>query len=95
MAIGRFDGIYRSALKYDGKDWKRISLEGFPAVLTKTNIIVGSPPTDLLKPFYTVAQVEEQNRDIQAEEYKTIIRKPFAISFTPPLNKNLSRRHLF
>ncbi|MHB1246511.1 MAG: hypothetical protein ACYCZH_08705 [Sulfuriferula sp.] len=65
--------------KYDGKDWKRISLEEFPAVLTKTNIIVGSPHTDLLKPFYTVGQVEEQNRDIQAEGYKTIIRKPFAI----------------
>ena len=65
--------------KYDGKDWKRISLEEFPVVLTKTNIIVGSPPTDLIKPFYTVAQVEEQNRDIQAEGYKTIIRKPFAI----------------
>jgi len=65
--------------KYDGKDWKRISLEEFPAELTKANVIVGSPPTELLKSFYTVAQVFEQNEDVRAEGYRTINRKPFAI----------------
>lgn len=65
--------------KYDGNDWKRIALEEFPAELTKANVIVGSPPTELLKSFYTVEQVNEQNRDIHAEGYKTIIRKPFPI----------------
>jgi hypothetical protein len=62
--------------KYDGKDWKRIPLEEFPAEISKVNIIVGSPPAELLKPFYTVEQVNEQNYDIHEEAYKTIVRTP-------------------
>ncbi|MGA7178057.1 MAG: hypothetical protein WBX11_00520 [Thiobacillaceae bacterium] len=65
--------------KYVGKTWKRIPMEEFPAELTKINVIVGSPPTELLKSFYTIEQVNEQNQGIRAEGYKTIIRKPFAI----------------
>ena len=65
--------------KYDGSNWQRITLEEFPAILNNTNFIVGSPPTELLKSFYTIEQVNEQNKDIRAEGYKTIIRKPFAI----------------
>lgn len=65
--------------KYDGHDWKHIALEEFPAELNKSNLIVGSPPTELLKSFYTVEQVNEQNKDIGAAGYKTIIRKPFSI----------------
>ena len=65
--------------KYVGNDWKRIALEEFPAELDKSNVIVGSPPTELLKSFYTVEQVNGQNLDIRAEGYKTIIHKPFPI----------------
>lgn len=62
--------------KYDGKTWQRISLEEFPAVLIKTNVIVGRPPAELLKSFYTVDEVEKQNYDIHQPEYKNIIRTP-------------------
>lgn len=65
--------------KYEDNEWKRISLEEFPSELNKSNFIVGSPPTDLLKSFYSVEQVNEQNAEIQTEGYKTIVRKPFPI----------------
>lgn len=63
--------------KYDGNDWKRISLEEFPWELTKSNTIVGRPPSDLLKPFYNASQVQERNHYLQPE-YKTILREPYA-----------------
>ena len=62
--------------KYDGKLWQRISLEEFPAELVKTNVIVGRPPAELLKSFYTADDVEKQNYDIHTVEYKSIIRTP-------------------
>jgi hypothetical protein len=65
--------------KYDGKDWKRISLEEFPMEINKVNVIVGKPPAKLLKPFYTVEQVNLENHDIHTEEYKTILRTPIKI----------------
>lgn len=65
--------------KYDGHDWNRITLEEFPAELNKSNLIVGSPPSELLKSFYTVEQVNEQNKDINSAGYKNIIRQPFPI----------------
>lgn len=63
-------------LKYEGDEWKRIPLEEFPAELSKVNVIVGRPPAKLLKAFYTVDQVEEQNRDINRKEYENIIQTP-------------------
>lgn len=62
--------------KYDGKDWKRIPLEEFPTEVSKVNVIVGHPPVKLLKPFYAIQQVNEQNYDIHDEVYKTIVRTP-------------------
>lgn len=62
--------------KYVGTKWQLIPLEEFPAAISKTNVIVGRPPAELLKPFYSVAEVEKQNYDISAKEYKTIIRTP-------------------
>jgi hypothetical protein len=62
--------------KYDSGTWKRIALEEFPAEINKTNVIVGRPPAGLLKPFYTVDQVEKENYDIHTKEYKTIHRTP-------------------
>jgi hypothetical protein len=60
--------------KFDGKQWQRISLEEFPAELSKINVIVGRPPAELLKSFYTAADVDKQNYDIHAVEYKSIVR---------------------
>lgn len=62
--------------KHDGTVWRRISLEEFPAELNKTNVIVGRPPTKLLKSFYTSEEVEKQNYDISTKEFKVILRKP-------------------
>ncbi len=62
--------------KYDGRTWQRIPLEEFPAELNMTNVIVGRPPAKLLKPFYTVGEVEKQNYDISTKEFKTIFRTP-------------------
>jgi len=60
--------------RYEGNEWKRISLAEFPAELTKSNVIVGRPPSELLKSFYSVEQVQERNYYLQPE-YKTIVRE--------------------
>ncbi len=66
--------------KFDGNEWKRIPLEEFPADLNNANVILSRPPTELLKSFYTVAQVNAQNMEgVREEGSRTIIRKPFAI----------------
>ena len=63
--------------KYEGEQWKRITLAEFPAELidTHANVIVGRPATKLLKSFYTVAGVDAENREIDTPEYKTILRE--------------------
>ncbi|MES2365901.1 MAG: hypothetical protein V4563_08420 [Pseudomonadota bacterium] len=67
--------------EYAGNDWKRISLKEFPIVLNQTNVIVGHPPNELLKPFYTVDGVKERNQDLGVE-FKSIHRKPMASEIT-------------
>ena len=61
--------------KYEGNHWTRISLAEFPLQVTRANVIVGGPPAEGIKPFYTVEQVNEENRDIHTPEYKTILRE--------------------
>ena len=61
--------------KYENDQWKRIAVAEFPAELTKANVIVGRPATKLLKSFYTMEQVNEENHDIDTPEYKTILRE--------------------
>ena len=61
--------------KYENDQWKRIAVAEFPAELTKANVIVGRPATKLLQSFYTVEQVNKENRDIDTPEYKTILRE--------------------
>jgi len=61
--------------KYEDDQWKRIALAEFPAALSKANVIVGRPASSLLQPYYTVAQVNEQNHDISTPEYKTVLRE--------------------
>ncbi len=63
--------------KYEGGEWKRISLAEFPAELTKNNVIVGRPPSNLLKPTYKVPDVQDRNHYLQPE-HKTILRAPLA-----------------
>lgn len=63
--------------KHEGDEWKRVSLEEFPAELSRTNIIVGRPPVSLLKSFYTAEQVDEKNYYLE-REHKTILREAMA-----------------
>lgn len=63
--------------KYEGDEWKQISMVEFPAELSKTNVIVGRPPSDLLKPFYKVVDVQDRNYYLQPN-YKTILREALA-----------------
>lgn len=61
--------------KYESNQWKRITLAEFPPQLVRANVIVGSPPAELLKSFYTAGQVDAENHDISTVEYKTILRE--------------------
>ncbi len=62
-------------LKYVSGQWQRISLAELPSVLTNksANVVVGRPATSLLKPFYTVADVNTKNALISTLEYKTVL----------------------
>jgi hypothetical protein len=64
--------------KYEHEQWQRITLAELPDELinAQANVVVGKPAAELLKSFYTVAQVNEQNRYIKTPEYKTILREP-------------------
>ena len=61
--------------KYEDSQWKRVTLEEFPTQLIQANVIVGGPPAEGLKSFYTVEQVNKENHDIHQSEYKTILRE--------------------
>lgn len=43
------------------------------------NVVVGRPATSLLKSFYTVAGVNEENDGISTPEYKTILTEPVKV----------------
>ena len=62
--------------KYEGNQWRRIDIAEFPMELSNANVIVGRPATSLLKPYYTVAQVNAVNYDIHEAAYKSILREP-------------------
>jgi hypothetical protein len=68
--------------KYVDLEWKQIPLQEFPTQLSRTNVIVGRPPAELLKPFYTVEQVNERNYYL-GKEYKTILREPMKSEWCP------------
>ena len=65
-------------LKYEGDQWKRITLAALPPELigTTANVIVGRPASSLLKSFYNVEGVDTKNYYISTSEYKTILREP-------------------
>jgi hypothetical protein len=64
--------------KHDGGQWKRINLTEFPPQIFRANIIVGGPPAEGIKPFYTAGQVDAENAEIDTPEYKTILREGLA-----------------
>jgi hypothetical protein len=69
--------------KYEGIQWKRITLAEFPSQLVEANIIVGGAPQERLQPFYSVTQVHQRNRDIDTPEYKSILREPITRNKCP------------
>ncbi|MDP3744633.1 MAG: hypothetical protein Q8Q76_09900 [Methylotenera sp.] len=62
--------------KYEGAQWKRVTLSEFPPQLVKANVIVGGPPAEGIKSFYAVAEVNAENQDINTPEYRSILREP-------------------
>ncbi len=64
--------------KYENNQWKRITLAELPTSLigAHANVVVGRPATSLLKSFYTVARVNEENDGIDEGPYKTILKEP-------------------
>ncbi len=64
--------------KYADEQWKRITLAEFPTELSnaQANVVVGRPKTSLLRSFYTVEGVNEENREIDEGPYKSILREP-------------------
>jgi hypothetical protein len=68
--------------KFESSQWKQISLTDFPIQLGKANVVVGQPATVLLKPFYSVVQVDEKNRNI-VRGYKTVVREPLIRELCP------------
>jgi len=65
------------SFKYEQGAWKRIPLAEFPTELTKTNVIVGGPVPELLKPHYTVDGVSAANHYLEPK-YKSILREAVA-----------------
>jgi len=65
--------------RYENGQWQRITLAELPPELigTHANVIVGKPAAKLLKPFYTVEQVNAVNHDIDEGPYKTILREAY------------------
>lgn len=65
--------------KYEGDQWKRVTLTEFPPQLVRANVIVGGPPAEGIKSFYTAEQVNEENRDITEIAYMSIVRSPLKL----------------
>lgn len=59
--------------KYEQERWSRISMTEFPAELKNTNVSVGRPAAELLKPYYTVEGVNQRNYYLESK-YKAILR---------------------
>ncbi len=63
--------------KYENEQWQRISLAELPPALVgaTANVVVGKPDQRILKPFYSVEEVNEKNHNISTPEYKTVLRE--------------------
>ena len=74
--------------RYEGEQWKRITLAEFPAELinTQANVIVGKPAAKLLKSFYNVEGVNEENREIDTPGYHIILKEPLTREKCSPIS---------
>jgi len=62
--------------KYAHEKWERIPLQEFPQALVKPNLM-GLPPLELLKPYYTVEQAQGWWQGGNMAEYaRTVLREP-------------------
>ncbi len=61
--------------KYDGNEWRQISLAEFPLMLKESNVAVGRPDSNHRTGLLTVETIKEENRNL--EPYlRQIIREP-------------------
>lgn len=63
--------------KHEQGEWKRIAMADFPAKLSRTNMIVGRPPVDLLKSYYTTEEVKAKNYHLEPK-YQAVLRETIA-----------------
>ncbi len=64
--------------RYEGKEWKRITIQELPAEIKTPNIIFGSPDNhadELGKSLISATDVQKVNSSLTQPEYKTILRE--------------------
>ena len=72
--------------KYVGQQWQQIPLQEFPAEITKPNVRISIYDIEEIKRierqwgFVTAASTQLDNRGLQEESFKTILRVPMARS---------------
>jgi hypothetical protein len=69
--------------KYVDKQWVRVALAEFPSEITQANVVLGRPSTEILKPFYSVADVRRENSDVKVPQYRTILREAMTATGCP------------
>jgi hypothetical protein len=62
--------------KYLNKQWVRVTLADFPQEITQANVVLGRPSTEVLKPYYSANDVQQENMDVKYPEYRSILREP-------------------
>jgi hypothetical protein len=67
--------------KYVNKQWERVALPDFPKEITKANVVLGRPSTEVLKAFYSVEDVQRENQDVRHPEYRSVLRE--AVNYDP------------
>ena len=66
--------------RYDGQEWKQISLRELPVEIVKPNLIISSPDDEVKKSgkkFITAEMVWQMNQGFSQPQYKTILHEPF------------------
>lgn len=66
--------------KYEGKEWKRVTIQELPAEIKMPNLIVGSPDNNvekLGKSLISAEDVQKINSTLTQPEYQTILREPY------------------
>lgn len=67
------------AFKYEGQEWRRITLQELPAAIRQPNLIFSSPDNEVErigKSFVTAEMIQQANGRLTQPEYKTILREP-------------------